>query len=286
MLIKEGGNALQSVSRILRENVLPTVEKFKKETIFKAFPDLRDEDIFLLGSTGQKEDSGDIDICVDARELGGSILENLLAFNEHCVKNCGLESYVNTFSYDMVHVKFPQVGADGKFVQVDFMMTKNPDFVKFTMTGDVQGTKYKLAHRNILFNSILYVVSSRTLKLSPDGEPLVWKTLYLDKDQISAKTLTLLDGNGERLMYEGEPLEESYAKTEESKTYIDDPRKAVDFMVGKKFALADVDTFEKVLSIVKESQDFNFVVFRDKILAKAKSTLENNSKLDMPEELL
>ena len=31
MLIKEGGNALQDVSKILKENVLPTVEKFKEE---------------------------------------------------------------------------------------------------------------------------------------------------------------------------------------------------------------------------------------------------------------
>ena len=286
MLIKEGGNALQDVSKILKENVLPTVEKFKEEVIFKVFSDLKNEDVFLLGSTGQKEESGDLDICLDARNIKGTILENLLAFNEFCVKNCGLESYINTFTYDMVHVKFPQEGASGKFVQVDFMMTKNPDFVKFTMTGDVQETVYKLAHRNVLLNAILFTVTSRVMKEDENGDLLEWKQLYLDKDMVSNKHFTLLDENGKRLEYEGSPLTEDYAKTKSSVKYIDDPRKAVDFILGKKFSLTDAGSFEKVYKIVTESQDFNFRIFKEKILAHAKHMFEISSKLDIPKELL
>ena len=59
-LNNEGGNAIANVERIPRNFIQPTFQQIKEQIISPIFG--RDNDIFLLGSTGKKETSGDMDI--------------------------------------------------------------------------------------------------------------------------------------------------------------------------------------------------------------------------------
>jgi hypothetical protein len=65
MIILEGGNVFINTSRINRIDVDPTVSNFKSQILDKIFPNLQDKDVSLLGSTGKKESSGDIDIGIN-----------------------------------------------------------------------------------------------------------------------------------------------------------------------------------------------------------------------------
>lgn len=60
VLAKEGGNAVENVDRISKKNIQPTFTKIKEEILFPIYGN--NIDIFLLGSTGKKETSGDMDI--------------------------------------------------------------------------------------------------------------------------------------------------------------------------------------------------------------------------------
>ena len=242
-LILEGGNAVQGVDRIPSGFINDTVEKFTEEAILTAFPELSKEDVFLTGSTGKKPDSGDIDICIDVRKLKKSVFECLLLFNEYCVKNLSLESYINTFVMNIVHIKYPQIGSDGKFVQIDAMLTKNPEFVKFSSCGDVSSTKYKLAHRNILFNAIMFGILSNVVVYDDAGKPLKWTALNIESTGIFNEQLTLIDKNGDLLMYEGKPYEFSAAEKIRRTPYITEVDKAMKLMFGNKIKSEDGNNF-------------------------------------------
>lgn len=283
-LILEGGNAVQGVDRIPSGFINDTVEKFTEEAILAAFPELSKEDIFLTGSTGKKPDSGDIDICIDIRKLKKSVFECLLLFNEYCVKNLSLESYINTFVMNIVHIKYPQIGSDGKFVQIDAMLTKNPEFVKFSSCGDVSSTKYKLAHRNILFNAILFGISSNVEVYDDDGKPLKWTALNIESTGIFNEQLTLIDKNGDLLMYEGKPYEFSAAEKIRRTPYITEVDKAMKLMFGNKIKPEDVDNFEKAFAVVSSSNFKYRMLFKD-IIGYCIVSFKSSSKLEMPVEL-
>ena len=64
-IIKQGGNAVSNVQKIPKANIQPTLNELNK-TLFEKYPNLKMGDtIFLLGSTGKKDFSGDIDIGID-----------------------------------------------------------------------------------------------------------------------------------------------------------------------------------------------------------------------------
>lgn len=283
-VILEGGNAVQGVDRIPSGFIQPTVEQFSRDVICGVFPEISSDKIFLTGSTGQKPDSGDIDICVDISGINGTVIENLLKANEYCVKNLQLQSYLNTFVFNMIHIKYPQVGSNGKFVQVDLMFTKNPDFVKFYSCGDVKNTKYKLAHRNILLDGILYAISNIIEKSDEDGNPLVWLSLAMESNGIFKEKFSLLDFDGSRLMWENDPVLFGMARRVRKEPYMSSPKDFMHLAFGNSVDSSDIDNFEKCFSVIT-SDDFKFRSFTDEIMKYAILCLKDNEKLDMPEEL-
>lgn len=68
-IIQEGGNVFGTTDRIKREDIPPTLEKFVEE-LGKIFPKKKDTFKFqTLGSVGQKDESGDIDLGYDGNNL-------------------------------------------------------------------------------------------------------------------------------------------------------------------------------------------------------------------------
>ena len=163
-LLIEGGNVFKDPAtkepltrRILRSEIGPTIAYLEKETGVDFSTDKDEEGVPIkwLGTTGRKEDSGDLDLSVDANELDKKEFAAKLAgiFGKESVKLSG----------DNVHLKTPINGdpANG-FVQTDFMFSTNPKFQQGSMIGG-QGA-YRGEHRHILLSSI---ARARGLKYSP-----------------------------------------------------------------------------------------------------------------------
>ena len=140
----EGGNVFKltdgqpATTRISRENVLPTVQWLEQLTGLNLVDN-------MLGSTGRKETSGDLDLGIDETKITKDVLIQQLLKR-------GIKAEDIKKSGDSVHVKTPILGdAKNGFVQTDFMFG-DPEFQKFALnTGE---SDYKGVHRAILLASI------------------------------------------------------------------------------------------------------------------------------------
>jgi hypothetical protein len=99
----------------------------------------------MLGSTGRKETSGDLDLGIDETKITKDILIQQMLRK-------GIKAEDIKKSGDSVHLKTPILGdADNGFVQTDFMFG-DPNFQKFALnTGE---SNFKGVHRAILLASI------------------------------------------------------------------------------------------------------------------------------------
>jgi hypothetical protein len=144
MKLFEGGNVFKladgqpATTRISRENVVPTVQWLEQLTGLNLVDN-------MLGSTGRKETSGDLDLGIDETKITKDVLIQQLLKR-------GVKAEDIKKSGDSVHVKTPILGdAANGFVQTDFMFG-DPEFQKFALnTGE---SDYKGVHRAILLASI------------------------------------------------------------------------------------------------------------------------------------
>jgi hypothetical protein len=140
----EGGNVFKltdgqpATTRISRENVVPTVQWLEKLTGLNLVDN-------MLGSTGRKETSGDLDLGIDETKITKDVLIQQLLKR-------GVKAEDIKKSGDSVHLKTPILGdAKNGYVQTDFMFG-DPEFQKFALnTGE---SAYKGVHRALLLASI------------------------------------------------------------------------------------------------------------------------------------
>jgi hypothetical protein len=151
----EGGNVFKTAegqpatTRISRENVVPTVQWLEQLTGLNLVDN-------MLGSTGRKETSGDLDIGIDETKITKDILIQQLLKR-------GIKAEDIKKSGDSVHLKTPILGdASNGFVQTDFMFG-DPEFQKFSLVADGDSA-YKGVHRAILLASI---AKAQNMKWSP-----------------------------------------------------------------------------------------------------------------------
>lgn len=154
--LTEGGNIFKladgesATQRIARNNVVPTVQWLEHLTGLNLVDN-------MLGSTGRKETSGDLDLGVDSTKISKEVLiQQLLrkGVDRNDIRKTG----------DSVHYKAPILGdASNGYVQVDFMFSDNPKFQSFSYAGTGEG-EFKGVHRNILLASI---AKAQGMKWSP-----------------------------------------------------------------------------------------------------------------------
>lgn len=140
----EGGNVFKDLkgqpltTRIARDNVVPTVQWLEQLTGLSLVDN-------MLGSTGRKETSGDLDLGIDSTKVTKDILVQQLLRR-------GIPSTDIKKSGDSVHLKTPILGdAANGYVQTDFMFG-DPEFQKFALnTGE---SDFKGVHRALLLASI------------------------------------------------------------------------------------------------------------------------------------
>jgi len=147
----EGGNIFKDeagtvlTKRINRADVIPTIQWLETVTGLE----LTDH---LLGTTGKKETSGDLDIAIDANEVDKNEFATKLA--EYIKKQGGDPKQWIKKSGFSVHFKTPIKGDEKNgYVQADFMFGER-DWMKWSMTGGREGSQLRGAHRHMILSSI------------------------------------------------------------------------------------------------------------------------------------
>lgn len=171
----EGGSAVPGCGTIHITEIKDTLTKLTDDLEFPF--DLND---FVLGSTGKKEYSGDIDLVLDDRWWGHgpkALKENLdIIFGSENSKIYG----------SMVHLKYPIVGFDPKkdhrkprtgFVQIDFNFG-NSDWEKFYHFSPGNESEYKGAHRNLALAAITYAVNKLESQAKDSYDRPEWEVRY------------------------------------------------------------------------------------------------------------
>jgi len=142
----EGGNVFktpdgsEATTRIARADVVSTVQWLEGITGLNLVDN-------MLGTTGKKETSGDLDLAVDATAISKEVLIQQLIKQGIAVADIKK-------SGDSVHLKTPINGIPAQgYVQTDFMFG-DPNWQRFSMTGSSEGSPYKGMHRHLLLASI------------------------------------------------------------------------------------------------------------------------------------
>jgi hypothetical protein len=182
----EGGNVFKDDAgsvltvRINKADVLPTVQWLETITGLE----LTDN---MLGTTGKKATSGDLDLAVDANQVDknefaaklGAYIEKQGGDPKQWIRKTGIS----------VHFKTPIRGDEKNgYVQSDFMFGE-PNWMKWSLQGGREGSELKGAHRHVILSSI---ARARGMKwsannglMSGDGKELITK----DQNEIAKKLL-------------------------------------------------------------------------------------------------
>lgn len=173
-LLTESGNIFDATQRINKADVVPTVKWLEKITGLN----LTDH---MLGTTGQKETSGDLDLGVDESNLTKDELVEIL--KQWAIKNNIPESEIfNSTKAKFkggwiaktgtnVHFKAPIKGnPKNGYVQTDFMFTPDMEWTKYSLSGTPEtDSPFKGADKHMLLTKLT--------KVSDPTRPLSWSYL-------------------------------------------------------------------------------------------------------------
>lgn len=140
-----------------------------------------------LGSVGKKASSGDLDIVVDSAKIGKQQLAQKL---KTWAQKSGFDPTEFVKAAAEIHFLTPIRGEPSRgYVQTDFFVESDPQWIKFSMSSPGEGSSYSGAERNQLISSL---AKAQGLKYS-------WKNglvqrhddtlISKDPDVIAAKVL-------------------------------------------------------------------------------------------------
>lgn len=186
MIIKEGGNVFKDpqgnprTQRINLPDIKPTVAWLEKIT---GLPLLDN----MLGSTGLKPTSGDLDLAVDSTKIDkDEFFQKLSAMITS--RGQDAKDWVRK-SGTAVHLLTPIGGRPNNgFVQTDFMFLPKPDFSKWILRGDPE-SQYKGATRNILINSMAKSMGYKLNQIAGIADRETNELITDDPDQIAQMLL-------------------------------------------------------------------------------------------------
>jgi hypothetical protein len=186
MFLVEGGNVFKDAEgnprtqRINLADIRPTVQWLEAVT---GLPLLGN----MLGSTGQKPSSGDLDLAVDSNKVNKDALVKQLT---DYVTQHGQEArdWVRK-SGTAVHFLTPIAGKAGRgFVQTDFMFLSKPEFSKFILRQD-PASEYKGATRNVLMNSLAKSMGYKLNQIAGIADRATNEIITDDPDEIARMLL-------------------------------------------------------------------------------------------------
>lgn len=152
-LLVEGGNVFKQnpTQRIYLADIPPTIE-FLSRIVGK---DLSKN---LLGSTGKRESSGDLDIAINSNKISKEQLYNILV--DWCKeRNLNPKDYIAKSGIS-VHFRTPIYGKDGEYVQTDFMLVSDVKFAQFVLSND-EVPPFKGMHRAVVLANLAKNINLR-----------------------------------------------------------------------------------------------------------------------------
>lgn len=145
-LLNEGGNVFKQhpTQRIYLSDIKPTVDFLSNIIGTNLMKN-------LLGSTGKRESSGDLDIAIDENKISKVQLYDILA-NWCMERNLNPKDYIAKSGIS-VHFRTPIYGKDGEYVQTDFMLVPDIKFAKFVLAND-EPYPLKGAYKSIVLSNL------------------------------------------------------------------------------------------------------------------------------------
>jgi hypothetical protein len=186
-MITEGGNVFKDeqgeplTQRINLADIRPTVAWLETITDLPLLDN-------MLGSTGLKPTSGDLDLAIDSNKVNKEEFFNKLS---QMVQQRGEDPrrWVRK-SGTAVHLLTPIGGRAGRgFVQTDFMFLPKPEFSKWILRSDPQ-SDYKGATRNILINSMAKALGYKLNQISGIADRESNALISDDPDEIAKMLLS------------------------------------------------------------------------------------------------
>jgi hypothetical protein len=185
-MITEGGNVFKDAAgvprtqRINLADIRPTIQWLERVT---GLPLLDN----MLGSTGQKATSGDLDLAVDSNRVQKDDLVRQLS--DYVSRNGQDPRDWVRKSGTAVHFLTPIGGrADTGFVQTDFMFLAKPEFSKFILRQDPR-SEYKGATRNVLLNSMAKSMGYKLNQIAGIADRATNNIITDDPDEIARMLL-------------------------------------------------------------------------------------------------
>jgi hypothetical protein len=152
-IILEGGNVFKQypTQRINLPDVEPTINFLSGVVGINLMRN-------LLGSTGKRESSGDLDIAIDENKISKVQLYDILA--NWCIeRNLNPKDYIARSGIS-VHFRTPVVNRDSEYVQTDFMFVPNVKFAQFVLAND-EVPPYKGMHRAVVLSNLAKNINLR-----------------------------------------------------------------------------------------------------------------------------
>jgi len=292
--VNEGGAAIKT-SRSIREDEYPaTLDSIKEILLPYLGIDESSSEYLVIGSIGKKpnpEDvSGDLDLGFEwiktAKMLGVSTKREVLdllskELKEKLPLDLGFEPEMNLMvGLNILSIGWPIKG-DPKFgvVQLDLIPLSDLEWASFAYYSPdykMGESKYKSAHRNWLFQSILSAMKDVITK-DETGEPLDINTYLFDFSDGLFKTQKTFRGKKGRLK---NPVKVDGTQRE---LVTSSPQEFLNFAMGPGFSPDEVKTFESLLAAIK-SPKFKNKQNRLEIAREFKRYLER-TPLIMPPEI-
>jgi len=144
-LLTEGGNVFKNAptQRIFLQDIEPTVNFLSGIVGINLMKN-------LLGSTGKKESSGDLDIAINQLKMSKEQLaQKLTAWCEE--RNFKPADYIKKTGIS-VHFRTPIVNKDSEFVQTDFMFVDDIKFAQFALCNNEVAPLKGMHHKVVLSN--------------------------------------------------------------------------------------------------------------------------------------
>lgn len=284
--LKEGGNAIENVSRINQENVEATLADIHKRLIPKL--NIKHEDTRNLGSTGKKapgDSSGDIDLAISVQSLTvNNGVETPAELYDLIGKVCESTGYLwrDMRGIGIVSLGWPIANIDGlqenEFVQLDLMTVDSIDWAAWAYySPHFQDSGWKGLYRNEIMYAVArhmnYKVVSRALDKEGVEVDAEWQRDFFDLSK------GILQGQQSRIGKKGITKGVKMIN-KELKTI--DPAEAVQMMFGPDFQPSDMLTWEDAFAAVT-SDKFIYPKYRQAILAMTKQGILNKGYPVPPE---
>lgn len=290
--LKDGGGAFKNplvsdkIRRIYRDEIVPTLH-FVADTFTSEFGlDFQYLQSNLMGSTGKQPDSGDIDVALDEDCYDSNTLRSLA---EKVRKVLGNDYVVSKgIPGGQLNLAIPIKGnPENGYIQVDFILG-NLDWLKFSHhSPGLDVSPYKGVYISTALGVLAKMNKSWELHVGEERVARVGWAFDLERGLFIRTQVQLRPGQGMSNV-DADRFETVVWTKFDTKPprvfrsgYIKDPEAVVQILLGEEVTLSDIDTFEKLVEVVRNVYPERF----DEFLDRCKEALTRSSAVKEREKI-